>query len=231
MEIDTIKISELAEGTTINNDSILVYNLNGQTKKITFQNLKNAVISALASEVSQLDADLDAEVSARTEADTTLAGDITAEATARAASDTALAGDISAEAEARTAADTVINNTFINSNNTSLLNNTNNLINFDTTKYPSGVTNHTTGASRYTKIGSLVFLYINLKSTTTGQAMNFTGILPPGYRPANAPHNFVISDGGITGHSLVNLTNTGDMTIYFGPDGYAQGIIVFPAFN
>lgn len=109
MEIDTIKISELAEGTTINNDSILVYNLNGQTKKITFQNLKNAVISALASEVSQLDADLEAEATARAAADTSLAGDITAEATARTAADTALAGDITAETTARTAADTAIN--------------------------------------------------------------------------------------------------------------------------
>lgn len=114
MEIDTIKISELAEGTTINNDSILVYNLNGQTKKITFQNLKNAVISALASEVSQLDADLEAEVTARAAADTSLAGDITAEATARTAADTALAGDITAEAEARAAAIAAINNTLDN---------------------------------------------------------------------------------------------------------------------
>jgi len=110
MEIDTIKISELAEGNMINNDSILVYNLNGQTKKITFQNLKNAVISALASEVSQLDADLEAEATARAAADTSLAGDITAEATARTAADTALAGDITAEAAARTAADTTLGN-------------------------------------------------------------------------------------------------------------------------
>ena len=108
MEIDTIKISELAEGSTINNDSILVYNLNGQTKKITFQNLKNAVISALASEVSQLDADLETEVTARAAADTTLAGDISAEAAARTAADTALAGDISTETAARTAADTAL---------------------------------------------------------------------------------------------------------------------------
>ena len=94
MEIDTIKISELAEGSQINNDSILVYNLNGQTKKITFQNLKNAVISALASEVSQLDADLSTEALARAEADTALAGDISTEATARTAADTTLSGTI-----------------------------------------------------------------------------------------------------------------------------------------
>ena len=120
--------------------------------------------------------------------------------------------------------------TLTNNNNTSLLNDDNKLIALDTTKYPSGVTNHTTGISRYTKIGSVVCLFLNLKSTTTGTGLTFNNILPTGFRPLDAPNNFVISDGGITGQSLVNVSNSGTLTIYFGSTGFAQGVIAFPAF-
>ena len=69
-----------------------------------------ATVEDVAASLSGLQSAIDAEVTARTAADTTLQNNINAEATARAAADTTLQGNINAEATARAAADTTLTN-------------------------------------------------------------------------------------------------------------------------
>lgn len=136
-DISTIKISQLNEASELQNNSVLVANVAGETKKITFGNVMNQIKGEINPQISNLAADLNQEkqtraaadatlqenitneTNARTAADSDLNMAITNEATARASADAGLGDRIDAEATARTAADTAINSS-INEINTAL---------------------------------------------------------------------------------------------------------------
>lgn len=105
-DISTIKISQLNEASELQNNSALVANVAGETKKITFGNVMNQIKGEINPQISNLAADLNQEKQTRAAADATLQGNITNETNARTAADSDLNTAITNEATARASADT-----------------------------------------------------------------------------------------------------------------------------
>lgn len=89
---------------------------------------------------------------------------------------------------------------------------------------PSGTTENGDG-TWIEKTGCIVTVYFNLKTTSSG-AVSISGFIPEGYRP---PFGIaiVLSDGGGNNITIGNITDTGNVTLYFGPTKYAQGTVTY----